>query len=72
MKDIAVFPLDIRFLGRTVSTGYGTLFPEREHDLPYYLGVLERAGFTVTARTTSGRTFFAEARKAQPLAAATP
>lgn len=72
VKDIALYPLDITFLGRTVSTGYGTFFPERAHDLPYYKGVLERAGFTVTAQTIAGRTFYVEARKARTPNAGTP
>jgi ubiquinone/menaquinone biosynthesis C-methylase UbiE len=72
VQDIAVFPLDITFLGRTVSTGYGTFFPATAHDLDYYVGVLERAGFTIAARRTTERTFFLEARKAPSPGPTTP
>lgn len=67
VKDIAVYPLDIRFLGRTVSTGYGTLFPDAPHDIPYFVSLLEKVGFSVEAPRSSGLTFFIEARK--PVAA---
>jgi SAM-dependent methyltransferase len=63
VKDIAVVPLTITLPGREVQTGYGTFFPGKPHDLPYFVSLATTAGFEVAAQRSQGLTFFLELRK---------
>jgi SAM-dependent methyltransferase len=60
VKDIAVFPLTVRMPGREVKTGYGTFFPPSPHDVPYFVAMAQRTGFSVRSQRESGRTFYLE------------
>jgi ubiquinone/menaquinone biosynthesis C-methylase UbiE len=62
-KEIAVVPLLVKLPNEEINAGYGTLWPEEDQDLAYYVHLAEKAGFNLVAQTEKGRTFFLELRK---------
>jgi ubiquinone/menaquinone biosynthesis C-methylase UbiE len=63
--EFVVFLFHFKLPRQTVTTGYGTPWPARPLDLPYYRTLAETAGFRVVAARPSEatRTFFLELRK---------
>ena len=57
-KDIAAFPLLIKLPNEEISTGYGTLWPEEEQDLSYYLRLAGKAGFNIIEQREHNRVLF--------------
>jgi SAM-dependent methyltransferase len=62
-KDIAAFPLLIKLPNEEISTGYGTLWPEKEQDLSYYLRLAGKAGFNVIEQREHNRVLFLKLQK---------
>ena len=62
-KDIFVFPLKVNLGEKLIETGYGVLWPEKEQDMQYYIGIGEEVGFTVTNSEVSGEVFCIRYRK---------
>ncbi len=61
-----VFRFRFHLPGKTVQTGYGTLWPEKPMDLDYYQRVARAAGFEISAarqRPGAFQTFTLELRK---------
>jgi len=61
-----VFYFRFKLPKETVETGYGTPWPARPLDVPYYKALAEEAGFRVTPAKQQGtgfQTFFMELRK---------
>jgi ubiquinone/menaquinone biosynthesis C-methylase UbiE len=56
-RDIAVYPMLVKLPGREVKTGYGTLWPDKLHDVKYFEELARNAGFQVVSSTGTGRTF---------------
>jgi hypothetical protein len=56
-KNLAMYPFVFRLPQETVETGYGTFFPKRAMDLPYYSRISLASGFTVEHSERAGRTF---------------
>lgn len=66
-KDIAAFPLLIHLPEREdLTVGYGTFWPEQDHDLAYYLRLAESAGFEIVNRRKKDRVLFLEMIKPLP------
>jgi SAM-dependent methyltransferase len=62
-KEIAVFPLLVKMPNEEINAAYGTLWPEEDQDLAYYVCLAEKASFSVIDQMEKGRTFFLELRK---------
>ena len=43
-----VFRFRFHLPGKVVQTGYGTFWPEKPMDLPYYQGLTRQTGFEIT------------------------
>lgn len=56
-RDIAVYPLVVKLPGREITTGYGTLWPDRIHGRAYFEDLARGAGFRVARAAENGRTF---------------
>jgi ubiquinone/menaquinone biosynthesis C-methylase UbiE len=52
-----VFYFRFKLPKETVETGYGTPWPDRPLDLPYYQGLAKQAGFHVTSAKQEGAVF---------------
>ena len=63
VKDIAAFPLLMKLPNEEISTGYGTLWPEEEQDLSYYLRLAGKAGFNVIEQREHNRVLFLKLQK---------
>jgi ubiquinone/menaquinone biosynthesis C-methylase UbiE len=64
LKDVAAFPLRIIIPEQEeITTGYGTAWPDRPHDMDYYLGLAENAGFKVISKRLKDQTLFLELQK---------
>lgn len=59
-KDIALVPLLIKLPNKEITTGYGVHWPEKAHDLSYYMQLAEKAGFKLATRKEKDRWFFLE------------
>ncbi len=57
-KDSAVIPLIVRLPDRGIGTGYGVHWPEKPHDLDYYMKLAGQAGFEVVGSDKEGQWFF--------------
>lgn len=62
-KEIAVFPLLVKLPNEEIIAGYGTLWPEQDQDLSYYVRLADNAGFNIITQTDKDRTFFLELQK---------
>jgi len=62
-KDIAVVPLLVKLPDKEITTGYGVRWPEKVHDLSYYVQLAEKVGFKVVSRKEKDHWFFLELRK---------
>jgi SAM-dependent methyltransferase len=59
-KDIAIVPLLVKLPNKEITTGYGVHWPEKAHDLSYYMQLAEKAGFKLVARQEKDKWFFLE------------
>ena len=62
-KNIAAFGLLVKLPNEEIETGYGNLWPDEEHDVPYYVRLAEDAGFEVAVQKQSDRLLFLELLK---------
>ena len=62
-KDMALVPLRVKLPGKEINTGYGVTWPERAHDLAYYVQLAKNTGFTVKNQATQDKWFFLELSK---------
>jgi ubiquinone/menaquinone biosynthesis C-methylase UbiE len=62
-KDRVLVPLTIQLPQGKVETGYGVRMPGEDHDLDYYVKLLETADFRILQRKSQDRTLFIEAQK---------
>ena len=62
-KDIAVIPLTAKLPDKKITTGYGVRWPEKVHDLSYYVNLAERVGFEVVSKKEKNRWFYLELKK---------
>jgi len=62
-KDVALVPLLVKLPNKDITTGYGVRWPEKAHDLSYYVQLAEKVGFIVVSRKEKERWFFLELRK---------
>jgi len=62
-KDIAVIPLTAKLPDKKITTGYGVRWPEKVHDLSYYVNLAERVGFKVVSKKEKNRWFYLELKK---------
>lgn len=67
-KDLSMYPFRFRLPKETVDTGYGTLFPKRPMDLPYYSRIAQDCGFALEESGITGTTFRLVLRKPAPAA----
>jgi hypothetical protein len=49
-KDIAIVPLLVKLPNKEITTGYGVHWPEKAHDLSYYVQLAEKVGFKMVTR----------------------
>jgi ubiquinone/menaquinone biosynthesis C-methylase UbiE len=68
-KDIFVIPLRVKVKGQEIETGYGHMWPDGTHDLPFYRALAQDSGFQVVTQTQQGRTLFLQLRKPVPFEA---
>jgi SAM-dependent methyltransferase len=54
---IQVFRFHFKLPDREIKTGYGTRFPDRSLDLPYYERLAAGAGFSMTGKKVDGYAF---------------
>jgi SAM-dependent methyltransferase len=59
-KDIAIVPLLVKLPNKEISTGYGVHWPEKAHDLSYYMQLAEKIGFKLASQKEKDRWFFLE------------
>ena len=59
-KDIALVPLLVKLPNKEINTGYGVHWPEKPHDLSYYINLAEKAGFKIATQKEKDRWFFLE------------
>ena len=62
-KEIAVFPLLVKLPNEEIDVGYGTLWPEQDQDVSYYIRLADNAGFNIITQTDKDPTFFLELQK---------
>jgi ubiquinone/menaquinone biosynthesis C-methylase UbiE len=62
-KDIFVVPLTVKVNEQEIRTGYGQPWPGEEHDLPFYVGLAEKGGFSVVEQRVEGQTLFLKLQK---------
>ncbi len=62
-KEYGLITLIIKLPNKEVSTGYGVRWPEKVHDLSYYMQLAEKVGFKIVAKKEEGHTFFLEVKK---------
>jgi len=62
-KDIFVIPLRVKVKGQEIETGYGHVWPDEKHDLPFYRALAQDRGFQVVEQTQRERTFFLQLQK---------
>ncbi len=62
-KDIAIIPLLVKLPNKEITTGYGVHWPEKAHDLSYYMQMAEKVGFKLVTRKEKDRWFFLELMK---------
>jgi ubiquinone/menaquinone biosynthesis C-methylase UbiE len=63
-KDIAAFPVRVHLSdSEEVTAGYGTHWPDHEHNLEYFSGLAERAGFRIVSRKEKERLIFLELQR---------
>jgi SAM-dependent methyltransferase len=62
-KDIAIVPLLVKLPNKEISTGYGVHWPEKAHDMSYYLQLSEKVGFKVVSKKEKDKWFFLELMK---------
>jgi len=62
-KDIAIFPLLVRLPNKEINTGYGVHWPEKSHDLSYYIQLSKRVGFEIVVKKEQGQWFYLELKK---------
>jgi len=63
-KKVGVFYFTFQLPGKTVKTGYGTLYREAARGAAHYEVLARQAGFEVAGRSAQGRSFAMEFRKA--------
>jgi hypothetical protein len=58
-----VVPLRVKLPDKEINTGYGVTWPEKAHDLAYYIQLAKNAGFAVKTKNTRDKWFFLELSK---------
>jgi ubiquinone/menaquinone biosynthesis C-methylase UbiE len=54
-KEVALYRFRFQLPGKEVKTGYGTMFPDKPHDMSYFAALAEKAGLRVESRQQQGR-----------------
>lgn len=62
-KDIFVIKLSIKIQNKTIHTGYGTLWKDKQQDIEYYIKLGKEAGFKVAKRELNENVFKIEFKK---------
>ena len=62
-KKVGVFYFTFQLPGKSVKTGYGTLYREMARGARQYEELARQAGFEVIARRSEGRSFFLELKR---------
>ena len=62
-RDVFVVPLLVKLPREEVTTGYGTFWPAKVHDMAYFVAMAEAAGFKVVTKRQAGMTFFLDLAK---------
>ncbi len=62
-KDMALVPLLVKLPDKEINTGYGVTWPEKAHDIAYYVQLAKNTGFDVKTQTSQDKWFFLELAK---------